>query len=195
MRKATIERKTRETDIQLSLTLDGSGAYAFESGIGFFDHMLHSLCRFAQIDLTGRCKGDLFVDGHHTVEDTGICLGEALGEALGDKRGIVRLGSASVPMDEALGQAYLDISGRAYLHFDAVFAAPLVGRMDTQLVREFFRALSSAAGLTLHLLAPYGVNDHHKIEALFKAFGRALRDAARIDPSIDGVLSTKGVLA
>lgn len=194
MRTADIARKTGETDIRLSLALDGQGRCNAQCGIGFFEHMLSALCRFGLLDLTLRCEGDLHVDAHHTVEDVGICLGQAIAQALGDKRGIARLGHACVPMDEALALAALDVSGRPYLVLDAQFDAPMVGAMDTQLVREFFRAVATHAGLTLHLRVPYGQNDHHKIEALFKAFGRALRDAVAPDPRIDGVLSTKGVL-
>ena len=194
MRTADIARKTAETDIRLSLALDGQGRCDAQCGIGFFEHMLSALCRFGLLDLTLRCEGDLHVDAHHTVEDVGICLGQAIAQALGDKRGIARLGHACVPMDEALALAALDVSGRPYLVLDAQFDAPMVGAMDSQLVREFFRAVATHAGLTLHLRVPYGQNDHHKIEALFKAFGRALRDAVAPDPRIDGVLSTKGVL-
>ena len=194
MRTADIARKTAETDIRLSLALDGQGRCDAQCGIGFFEHMLSALCRFGLLDLTLRCEGDLHVDAHHTVEDVGICLGQAIAQALGDKRGIARLGHACAPMDEALVLAALDVSGRPYLVLDAQFDAPMVGAMDTQLVREFFRAVATHAGLTLHLRVPYGQNDHHKIEALFKAFGRALRDAVAPDPRIDGVLSTKGVL-
>ncbi len=194
MRTADIARKTGETDIRLSLALDGQGRCDAQCGIGFFEHMLSALCRFGLLDLTLRCEGDLHVDAHHTVEDVGICLGQAIAQALGDKRGIARLGHACAPMDEALALAALDVSGRPYLVLDAQFDAPMVGAMDTQLVREFFRAVATHAGLTLHLRVPYGQNDHHKIEALFKAFGRALRDAVAPDPRIDGVLSTKGVL-
>ncbi|HIQ71770.1 MAG TPA: imidazoleglycerol-phosphate dehydratase HisB [Candidatus Onthenecus intestinigallinarum] len=194
MRTADIARKTGETDIRLSLALDGQGRCDAQCGIGFFEHMLSALCRFGLLDLTLHCEGDLHVDAHHTVEDVGICLGQAIAQALGDKRGIARLGHACAPMDEALALAALDVSGRPYLVLDAQFDAPMVGAMDTQLVREFFRAVATHAGLTLHLRVPYGQNDHHKIEALFKAFGRALRDAVAPDPRIDGVLSTKGVL-
>ena len=194
MRTADIARKTGETDIRLSLALYGQGRCDAQCGIGFFEHMLSALCRFGLLDLTLRCEGDLHVDAHHTVEDVGICLGQAIAQALGDKRGIARLGHACAPMDEALALAALDVSGRPYLVLDAQFDAPMVGAMDTQLVREFFRAVATHAGLTLHLRVPYGQNDHHKIEALFKAFGRALRDAVAPDPRIDGVLSTKGVL-
>lgn len=194
MRNASVQRRTNETEITLSLNLDGEGRAQVQTGVGFFDHMLAALCRFALIDLTLTCKGDLQVDAHHTVEDVGLCLGRALGEALGDKRGIARLGHAYVPMDEALAFAALDISGRPYLHFDASFASPMAGEMDTQLAEEFFRAVAVCAGLTVHLQVPYGKNDHHKLEALFKAFGRALRDAAALDARVKGVPSTKGVL-
>ncbi len=194
MREASVSRATQETDIQLRLALEGRGAAAVSTGVGFFDHMLSALARFARIDLEVRCQGDLQVDAHHTVEDVGICLGQALAQALGDKRAIRRIGQAAVPMDEALANVVLDISGRAYLVFEAAFSAPMLGAMDTQLVEEFFRAVSANAGLTLHLSVPYGRNDHHKAEALFKAFGCALEQAASIDPRIEGVLSTKGTL-
>ena len=194
MRTATIERKTRETDIALTLNLDGSGKTELSTGVGFFDHMLDALSRFALIDLTVRCKGDLEVDAHHTVEDVGICLGKAIREALGDRAGIRRVGSAYMPMDEALAFAAIDISGRPYLAFDAVFSAAMVGAMDTQLAEEFFRAVTVNAGLTVHLKVLEGRNDHHRMEALFKAFGLALRDAARLDERVQGVLSTKGSL-
>ena len=194
MRKAEISRKTRETDIALKLNLDGNGKTELSTGIGFFDHMLDALSRFAQLDLFLQCTGDLQVDAHHTVEDCGICLGKALREALGDRQGIRRVGSAYLPMDEALAFAALDISGRPYLAYDATFLAPMCGTMDTQLAEEFFRALAVNAGLTLHLKVLEGRNDHHKMEALFKAFGLALRDAAAIDARIQGVLSTKGSL-
>ena len=194
MREATISRKTRETDISLTLSLDGSGRTSIVTGIGFFDHMLDALCRFGQLDLTLRCAGDLDVDAHHTVEDCGICLGKALREALGDRAGIRRVGSAYLPMDEALAFAALDISGRPYLAWSAAFLAPMCGGMDTQLAEEFFRALAVNAGLTLHLKVIEGRNDHHKMEALFKAFGLALREAAGPDGRVRGVLSTKGSL-
>lgn len=194
MRTAAITRTTRETDITLTLTLDGSGKTSLSTGIGFFDHMLDALCRFGQLDLALTCRGDLHVDAHHTVEDVGICLGRAIRDALGDRAGIRRAASAYMPMDEALAFAALDISGRPYLVFDAEFAAPMCGQFDTQLAEEFFRAVAGNAGLTLHLKVLYGKNDHHKLEALFKAFGLALRDAASIDNRIEGVLSTKGSL-
>ncbi len=194
MREAAISRKTKETDIALTLNLDGSGKTQINTSVGFFDHMLDALCRFALLDLVLTCGGDLAVDAHHTVEDCGICLGKALREALGDRKGIRRTGSAFLPMDEALAFAALDISGRPYLAFSAAFLAPMCGTMDTQLAEEFFRALAVNAGLTLHLKVLEGRNDHHKMEALFKAFGLALRDAASVDPRVEGVLSTKGSL-
>lgn len=194
MRQSSVTRRTQETDIELTLCLDGEGKADVHTGIGFFDHMLSALCRFGLVDLQLTCRGDLHVDAHHTVEDVGLCLGQAIGEALADKRGISRLGHAYVPMDEALAFVTLDISGRPFLRFDASFTSPMVGAMDTQLAEEFFRAVAVKAGITLHMQLPYGTNDHHKIEALFKAFGRALRDAAAIDPRVKGVPSTKGVL-
>lgn len=194
MRTATLRRQTRETSITLTLTLEGSGQTTLATGVGFLDHMLDAFSRFALIDLSVQCTGDLHVDAHHTVEDTGICLGQALRQALGDRTGIRRAGSAFMPMDEALAFAAVDISGRPYLAFDAAFAAPMCGDMDTQLAEEFFRAVATQAGLTLHLRVLSGRNDHHKMEALFKAFGLALRDAAAVDPRIMGTLSTKGML-
>ena len=194
MRTSTITRQTKETNISLTLNLDGTGQTALSTGIGFFDHMLDALSRFALLDLTLECAGDLHVDAHHTVEDVGICLGRALREALGDRAGIRRAASAYMPMDEALAFCALDVSGRPYLAFTADFAAPMVGAMDTQLTEEFFRAVAVGAGLTLHLRVIEGRNDHHKMEALFKAVGLALRDAAAQDPRITGVLSTKGAL-
>ena len=194
MRTATITRTTKETDISLQLNLDGSGQTSLNTGVGFFDHMLDALSRFALLDLTLTCQGDIQVDAHHTVEDVGICLGRAIREALGDRAGIRRVGSAYLPMDEALAFAAIDISGRPYLAFDAEFTAPMVGAFDTQLAEEFFRAVAVNAGLTVHVKVLAGRNDHHKLEALFKAFGLALRDAAAVDPRVTGVLSTKGSL-
>ena len=194
MRTATITRTTKETDIALQLNLDGSGQTSIATGVGFFDHMLDALSRFALLDLTLTCRGDTQVDAHHTVEDTGICLGRAIREALGDRAGIRRVGSVYLPMDEALAFAAIDISGRPYLAFDADFTAPMVGAFDTQLAEEFFRAVAVNAGLTVHVKVLAGRNDHHKLEALFKAFGLALRDAAAVDPRVTGVLSTKGAL-
>ena len=194
MRTANFERKTRETDIRLTVNLDGSGVTELTTGVGFFDHMLDALCRFAQFDLTLNCAGDLDIDAHHTVEDVGICLGKAIREALGDRTGIRRVGSAYMPMDEALAFAAIDISGRPYLAWNADFTAPMCGAMDTALAEEFFRAVSVNAGLTVHMNLLAGRNDHHKMEALFKAFGLAMRDAVRLDERICGVLSTKGTL-
>ena len=194
MRTANFERKTRETDIRLTVNLDGSGVTELTTGVGFFDHMLDALCRFAQFDLTLNCAGDLDIDAHHTVEDVGICLGKAIRDALGDRAGIRRVGSAYMPMDEALAFAAIDISGRPYLAWNADFTAPMCGAMDTALAEEFFRAVSVNAGLTVHMNLLAGRNDHHKMEALFKAFGLAMRDAVRLDERICGVLSTKGTL-
>ena len=194
MRTANFERKTRETDIRLTVNLDGSGVTELHTGVGFFDHMLDAMCRFAQFDLTLNCAGDLDIDAHHTVEDVGICLGKAIREALGDRAGIRRVGSAYMPMDEALAFAAIDISGRPYLAWNADFTAPMCGAMDTALAEEFFRAVSVNAGLTVHMNLLAGRNDHHKMEALFKAFGLAMRDAVRVDERICGVLSTKGTL-
>ncbi len=193
MRQASLTRTTRETDITISLTLDGSGKSDIETGIGFFDHMLTALCSHAGLDLTVRAKGDLHVDCHHTVEDVGIVLGRALSAALGDKAGIARYGFFLLPMDESLAVCALDFSGRPYLHFECRFDHVMMGGMETAMVEEFFRAVAVNAGMTLHLRLEYGANDHHRAEALFKAFAHALRmAAARTGDS--GVLSTKGVL-
>ncbi len=194
MREAKVERKTRETEITLSLALNGAGVTAIDTGIGFFDHMLDAFARFGFLNLQITCKGDLRVDGHHTVEDVGICLGQAIREALGGKRGIRRLGQALVPMDEALAQVSLDICGRSYLHFEADFKASKCGDYDTQLTLEFFRAVSQHAGMTLHMAIQHGLNAHHMTEALYKGFGKALDEAVSIDPRITGVQSTKGAL-
>lgn len=191
MRKAEITRKTKETEIELTLDLDG-GARSIETGIGFFDHMLDSFAVHAGFGLAVRCKGDLAVDGHHTVEDTGIVLGQALSRCLGDKAGIARFGQAFVPMDEALGFCALDISGRPFLVYNAPMPQPMCGQYDTCLTVEFMRALAVNAGLTLHLKAEYGDNAHHITEALFKALARALRQAVTVTGG--GVLSAKGVL-
>lgn len=191
MRKAEISRKTKETEIELRLDLDG-GEQRIDTGIGFFDHMLHSFAVHSGFGLTLRCKGDLEVDGHHTVEDCGIALGQALSQCLGDKGGIARFGQAFVPMDEALGFCALDVSGRPYLVFNAAMPQPMCGTYDTCLTTEFMRAFSVNAGLTLHLKSEYGDNAHHITEALFKALARALRQA--VTPTGGGVLSAKGVL-
>ena len=190
-RKAQITRTTKETDIKLVLNLDG-GEADISTGIGFFDHMLNSFAVHGEFGLILNAKGDLQVDAHHTAEDVGIVLGKAFSEALGDKSGIVRYGSAFIPMDESLGFCAVDISGRPFLVFDAEFAGETVGELDTCLVEEFMRAFAFNAGITLHLRCEYGKNDHHKIEALFKALAYALKAATRINAG--GVVSTKGVL-
>lgn len=194
MRTATISRETKETAISLTIDLDGSGKTQLATGVGFFDHMLDAFSRFALVDLTASCKGDLYVDEHHTIEDVGICLGKAIREALGDRSGIRRVGSAYMPMDEALAFAAIDISGRPYLACTADFATLRCGDMGVQMAEEFFRAVVMNAGLTVHLNVVAGRNDHHKLEAMFKAFGLALRDAMAADPRVTGVLSTKGAL-
>ena len=191
-REATILRETAETRIEVTVNLDGAGRADVASGIGFFDHMLCAFARHGRFDLKVSVRGDLHVDGHHTVEDTGIVLGRALAEALGEKAGIERFGSAFVPMDEALGFCALDISGRPYLVFDAPMPQPMCGQYDTCLTVEFMRALAVNAGLTLHLKSEYGENAHHITEALFKALARALKQAVTITGG--GVLSAKGVL-
>ena len=194
MRRADIVRKTRETDISLELMLDGAGITRIDTGIGFFDHMLDALSRFGFLNLTVDCKGDLKVDGHHTVEDVGICFGQAIREGLGDKKGIRRVGQALFPMDESLAQAAMDICGRPHLTFEADFKAPKCGNYDTQLTLEFFRAVTQHAGMTLHMTILHGQNAHHMTEALYKAFGKALDEAVSIDPRIRDVQSTKGAL-
>ena len=192
MRTAKIERKTKETDITLSVDLDGKGQVSIDTGIGFFDHMLTALAVHSGVDMTVKCKGDLNVDGHHSVEDIGICLGKAFAEALGDKSGIARYGSAYVPMDESLAFCSLDISGRAFLVFNATFSDDRIGEFDTCLAEEFFRAFAFNAGITLHIRQEYGKNDHHICEAIFKAVAHALKQALASNGG--GVLSTKGVL-
>jgi imidazoleglycerol-phosphate dehydratase len=194
MRKAEVSRATRETRIELSLNLDGTGQTRIDTGVGFFDHMLDALCRFGMMDLSAKCAGDLNVDAHHTVEDTGLCLGQAIGEALGDKRGIRRSAHAFIPMDEALAFVALDLSGRAFLQLDTPLPVENVGSMPAQLFEEFFRAVCQKAGLTCHMRVT-GRNAHHMVEALCKAFGRALDDAKRIDDrQADIIPSTKGML-
>ena len=192
MRTAEISRKTKETDIKVSVKIEGEGNVSVNTGIGFFDHMLTAFGVHSGIDLAVECKGDLYVDGHHTVEDTGIVLGQAFAQALGDKAGIVRYGSAFVPMDEALGFCALDISGRPFLAFNAGFNDDRIGEFDTCLTEEFFRAFAFNSGITLHIRKEYGKNDHHVAEAIFKAVAHALKDAMEIKG--DKVLSTKGVL-
>ena len=193
-RSAEITRTTGETDIRLSLSLDGSGTGTRETGIGFFDHMLDALARHGALDLDVEARGDLETGAHHTVEDTGIALGRALDEALGDRVGITRFGHASVPMDEALASASIDVSGRPYTRLVAAFPEAAIGGFDTDLVEEFFRAVAGAAKLTLHLEVEAGTNAHHMVEAAFKAFARALRTASAIDPDESGIPSTKGLL-
>ncbi len=193
-RQASIKRDTLETQIELSLNLDGEGRYEVETGIGFFDHMLSLMARHGFLDLNVEVKGDLEIDDHHTVEDVGIVLGAVLKKALGDKKGIVRYGTAFVPMDESLAMVSLDISNRPFLVFEAAFPREKVGEMATELVEEFFRAVSVTAGITLHVRLMSGKNTHHMIEAIFKAFGRALGIAVSQDPRIEGVMSTKGML-
>lgn len=195
MRKATITRKTAETAISVTLDLDGTGTYDNQTGVGFFDHMLDQLSRHALIDMTVRAEGDLHVDDHHTVEDTGIALGQALAQAMGDKTGIVRYGSCLLPMDDALVRAALDLSGRPFLVWGLEMPSAKIGSFDTELVREFFQALSTHGGITLHVDQLHGINSHHISEAAFKAVARALRDALETDPrKADAVPSTKGAL-
>lgn len=193
-RMAEVIRKTNETDIKLSFNVDGSGNGEISTGIGFFDHMLNLFTRHGLFDMKVEAKGDLFVDGHHTVEDTGIVLGQALKQAIGDKKSIKRYGTCHLPMDEALALVSLDLSGRPFLVFDAAFTSGSIGEMDTELVEEFFRAVAFNAGITLHIKVLYGSNNHHMAEAIFKAFGRALDEATLIDQRITGVMSTKGSL-
>ena len=191
MRTAKISRKTSETDIKMELTLDGTGSQDISTGIGFFDHMLTAFTRHGGFDLTVDAKGDLDVDEHHLIEDTGIVLGQAIAKALGDKAGIARFGEARIPMDEALADVALDLGGRNYLVFDAEFEVPQVGEFNTQMVGHFFESLAENAKMNVHVMV-YGENDHHKIEALFKAFAYALRRAVVVEGS--DVKSTKGVL-
>jgi imidazoleglycerol-phosphate dehydratase len=193
-RTATIERKTGETDVALTLALDGTGAGARATGVGFLDHMLDLLARHGRLDLDVRVSGDLQTGAHHTVEDTAIVLGQALHKALGDRAGIMRYGSALVPMDEARASCALDISGRPFTLFEAALPPGSTGGFEHELTEEFFRALASAAKLTLHLRVEAGANAHHMIEAAFKAFARALRAAVALDPTETGVPSTKGTL-
>lgn len=194
-RTATIERNTKETKITVSLNLDGTGRSDIHTGIGFFDHMLDGFARHGLFDLTVRAEGDLDVDTHHTVEDTGIVLGKAIREAVGDKKGIVRFGTKILPMDDALVLCALDLSGRPYLACDLNLDREKVGELETEMVREFFYAVSYAAEMNLHLKQISGYNNHHIIEAAFKAFAKALDEATQTDLRIAGVLSTKGTLA
>lgn len=193
-RTASISRTTSETDIAVTLNLDGSGRSDIDIGIGFFDHMLRSFAKHGFFDLTVQVKGDLEVDCHHTIEDTGIVLGEAIKKAVGDKKGIRRYGSFALPMDETLVLTALDLSGRPYLCFDADFTVDRVGEFDTEMVREFFYAISYSCGMNLHIRQLAGQNNHHIIEAIFKSFAKALDEATGYDPRIKDVLSTKGTL-
>ena len=193
-RSATITRTTKETDIQMTLILDGSGVSKIETGIGFFNHMLEGFAKHGFFDLDVSIKGDLQVDGHHTVEDAGIVLGTAIKEALGDKAGIVRYGSCILPMDDALALCAVDLCGRPYFAFECDFTVEKVGYLDTELIREFFYAVSYAAGMNLHIKMLSGINNHHMIEAMFKAFAKALDQAVSKDERITTVLSTKGSL-
>ena len=193
-RVASCSRVTKETQIEMTLNLDGTGKTDISTGIGFFDHMLSGFARHGLFDLTVKVTGDLEVDSHHTIEDIGIALGTAIKEALGDKAGLVRYGSCLLPMDETLALCAVDLGGRPYFVYDAAFAGQSCGGMDTQMAREFFYAVSYSAMMNLHLKVLYGENDHHKLEAMFKAFAKALDAATRRDARIDGVLSTKGTL-
>ena len=193
-RTADYVRKTKETDISLHLNLDGTGSSSINTGIGFFDHMLDGVARHGLFDLKVNVAGDLAVDCHHTIEDTGIVLGNAIKEAVGDKKGIRRYGSCILPMDETLVLCAVDLSGRPYLVFDGEFTTDRVGYMDTEMVKEFFYAISYTAGMNLHIRVLSGGNNHHMIEAMFKAFAKALDQATVIDPRITDILSTKGSL-
>ena len=194
MRIGKVNRATKETRVEVELNLDGAGVTEIDSGVGFFNHMLNLFAAHGQFDLKIFCAGDLEVDGHHSVEDIGISLGAALKEALGDKRGITRYGTFFLPMDETLALVSLDISGRPFLVCDVGELAPMIGNFDTELVEEFLRAFAFNAGLTLHVKILYGKNSHHKVEAIFKALGHALRTAVTVDEKIRGVPSTKGIL-
>ncbi|MCL4371580.1 MAG: imidazoleglycerol-phosphate dehydratase HisB [Chloroflexi bacterium] len=194
-RCATISRKTNETEVQLSLTIDGRGQYAIDTGIGFLDHMLTHLARHGLFDLEVRARGDTAVDAHHTVEDVAIALGRAFGEALGERRGIVRMADATVPMDEALATVAVDIGGRGHAVVQAGFAGPKVGQVDVDLIPHFIQTLAQEARMNIHCRVLYGANDHHKVEGLFKALARALDRATQLDPRLGGeVPSTKGTI-
>jgi imidazoleglycerol-phosphate dehydratase len=196
MRKASIERKTTETEVSCTVNLDGTGAYDVKTGVGFFDHMMEQLARHSLIDITLLAKGDTRIDDHHTVEDCGIALGQAVAKALADRKGIARYGSCDLPMDETLSRCAIDVSGRPFLVFKVAFTAEKIGSFDTELVREWFQAFAMNAGITLHIENSYGANAHHIAEASFKALARALRQAIEIDPrQKDRIPSTKGSLA
>lgn len=193
-RQCNSERITRETSIDLYIDLDGRGEYEIATGIGFFDHMLQQIAKHGMMDLAIKVKGDLEVDFHHTVEDVGILLGRTIAEAIGDKKGIKRYATVFTPMDEALSMVSIDISGRPFLRYDVSFTGEFTGNFEVQLVEEFFRAVAFDSGMTLHIKNLYGKNNHHIIESIFKAFGRAFNEASLIDDRIDGVMSTKGML-
>lgn len=194
-RSTTVERKTKETEISLILNIDGTGKSEIETGIGFLDHMLEGFAKHGFFDLKVKVNGDLAVDGHHTVEDTGIVLGQAIKNALGDKVGIKRYGSFMLPMDDALALCAIDLCGRPYFDYQCEYTTEKIGELDTELIREFFYAISYSAGMNLHLRMLSGVNNHHMAEAMFKAFAKALDEATAKDPRITDVLSTKGSLA
>jgi len=194
MRQAEIKRKTNETFVTVNFNIDGTGKIEVETGIGFLDHMLNLMAKHGQFDLTVKAIGDLNVDAHHTVEDVGIVLGQVLKEALNEKKSIRRYGASHVPMDEALALVALDLGGRPFLVYDAMYTADKVGEMETALIEEFFRAVAFNSGMNLHIKVFYGNNDHHIVEAIFKAFGRALDEATSIDERIEGVMSTKGIM-
>ncbi|NLK68005.1 MAG: imidazoleglycerol-phosphate dehydratase HisB [Clostridiaceae bacterium] len=194
LREAEVTRKTLETEVNVKIDIDGSGISKIETGIGFFDHMLTLFAKHALIDLEVFSKGDLQVDSHHTIEDIGIVMGQAIAKALGSKECLARYGTAFVPMDEALSMVSLDLSSRPYLYYDIDFSAAQIGQMETEMVEEFFRAVSVHGGITLHIKLMHGKNNHHIAEATFKAFGQAFRKACEIDNKITGVLSTKGTL-
>lgn len=194
-RRATVKRATKETQVEATVNLDGTGSYDVSTGIGFLDHMVEQLSRHSLIDLNVRAKGDLHIDFHHTTEDVGIVLGEAVSKALGERKGIVRYGDALIPMDETLTRVALDASNRPYLIWKVAFTRPKLGDMDTELFKEFFQAFAQAAGLTLHVENLYGENNHHIVESCFKGLARSLRAAVAIDPrKADAIPSTKGVL-
>jgi imidazoleglycerol-phosphate dehydratase len=195
MRTATVERNTKETKVKVSVNLDGTGQYSVSTGIGFLDHMMEQLSRHSLMDLTVEAKGDLHIDYHHTTEDVGILIGEAVNKALRDRKGIVRYGSALIPMDETLSRIALDLSGRPYFIWKVNFTKPKLGEMDTELFREWFQAFAFNSGMTLHVENLYGENNHHIVESCYKGLARALREAIAIDPrKSDDIPSTKGVL-
>ena len=194
MRKADLKRKTKETDISVTVNLDGTGSSSISTGIGFLDHMLDLFAKHGMFDLTVKCKGDLHVDDHHTTEDVGIAMAKAFTQALGEKKGIARYGTAYVPMDEALARCVLDLSGRSALVFNAEFNRKKVGDLSTEMIEHFFQSFAENLKANIHIEVLYGKNTHHKIEAIFKAFARAMRQACEMDPRVKGVLSTKGTL-